>query len=216
MFAWLTETKEVVGVVLSFVALGTATWKVYAVWRTRNRNRCAEQDAQRTLLHAVCAATKRIEPMLADVQHELKANNGGSLRDQLTGICNELAVDRMARRLLNQSASFEILSLPHDGAHQVLFVSQAFIKLTGLAREDVEDSGWIRCVHPDDKHRVQGEARTAFDDGTVHSTTYTARNVHTGEDVYVEHTGTPVFNTRAALVGWVVLLVPRVYTPHHT
>ena len=210
MFGWLVDTKEVLGVVIALITVSTATWKGYKAHRLRMLRKRAEEKAQRELLNNLSATVQRLEPMLQDVQHELKANNGGSLRDELVETRNEFAVERTARRVLTQAASFEVAVLPNNSS-RVLFVSPAFVKMTGLTRDDAEDSGWVRAIHPNDRSRVQAEARIAFDEATVHSTTYTAQNVHTGSTTYVEHTGTPVLNSRGAMVGWIVMLIPRTH-----
>jgi len=166
-------------------------------------------EAQKVFkLDTVAHTVASIVPVLTDIQRELKANGGGSLRDIITEMRNDHAVERTARRLVHNIASFEV-TIREGEEVKVSFVSAAYVALTGLTKDDCEDMGWVRAVAPEDRDRVSMLAGHARRDVVVIATSYTAMNVLSGVRTLVDHTGTPVFNYAGVMVGWVVVLRPH-------
>jgi PAS domain S-box-containing protein len=175
-------------------------WRLYGRWR-RSRDERVQRIAYLT------KAVDDILPIITDIQRELKTNSGSTLRDVVLEIRNEHAIERQARRVMSNLASFEY-KLEKDDTH-VLHVSPQFVRLTGLTREDAEDDGWLRAVSEDDRDRVAHGFRRAMRESKVFVTTYTVVNIHTEANTRVEHTGTPVFNHAGDIVGWVGVLRER-------
>jgi PAS domain S-box-containing protein len=199
---------KLVGLLVGLLALGRAVWAgVVHVRAGRRQRQAANEAAQAQLRELSDTVTQQLLPAITGIQAQLVANGGGSLRDLITDLRNEHALERAARRVMTNVASFEV-KVTGDEA-QVLHVSPAWVHLTGLTREDCEDDGWLRSVHEDDRDRVAAGASRAYREGKVFVTTYRTFNVHGGPAVRVEHTGTPVFNTAGHCVGWVAVVRPR-------
>lgn len=203
------DLKEVAGLVTAAAGIAATSIKSWRWFASRRRTAQKAEAHKVAVMLDVQQAVARFEPVLADIQHELKANGGGSLRDVIVEIRNEHAIERTARRLISNLASYEV-SVKDGHEDKVLFVSPAYVRMTGLTAEEAEDGGWIRSVAPEDRERVWSRAHQSITTGTVFSITYSLVNVLTGETTMVEHTGTPVFNYAGRIIGWVGVLRPRV------
>lgn len=199
ILVWLSAFKDIIAIAVStgFAGGMIAAWRSY-------RRRTRESTAMLTGLRDSVAELK---PLMESVQYELKANGGGSLKDAIISMRNEQAVERVARRMMSNAAVLEVACRP-DGSSVVLFASHAYIRLTGLTRDDCEHDGWVRAIHSADRDRVSKISRIAHDEGVVISTTYRIVHIHTGAVARVEHTGTPVLNYKSEVVGWVYVLIP--------
>lgn len=200
------EAREFLGVVTAASAVVVSGWKGVQFVRSKLTARREAEARKMETLDALHRTVTHILPIVEDVQKELKANGGGSLRDAINEIRNEQALERAARRVMTNIASFEV-RVDGEGP-TVLHVSPAYVHLTGLTRDDVEDDGWLRAVVPEDRERVSAAGARAYNEHKVFITTYTLQHVHTQERVLVEHTGTPVFNVVGDCVGWVGVLRP--------
>lgn len=179
------------------------TMKTIAIVQQARRERLAREAERLSRLDTIVEQVARFGVVLADINHELKANGGGSLRDVITEIRNEHALERAARRVIANAASYEIRVDPRSEHAETVHVSPQFVQLTGLTRDDCDDGGWVRAVSAGDRDRVQRLAEKAARDGTVLATTYEIRNVHSGAQTEVEHVATPVLNYAGSVVGWV-------------
>jgi len=195
-------------------ALGTAVYKVFRYTQRRLEEYRTNEKGKSAKLDSLHTTVTEMGPLLRDIQYELKANGGGSLRDVIMEIRNEHAIERTARRVMSNIASFEV-RIHEEGHSEVSFVSPQYVRLTGLTRDDAEDGGWIRAVALGDRERVMAMSEASWRNGTVMSTMYTLHNVLTGEETLVEHTGTPVFNYAGVSVGWVGVLRPRTLHGEH-
>jgi PAS domain-containing protein len=205
-------SKVLAEVTTALIALVGGVWAVVKYRRARadeaerrTDEYRANEESKNTQLEALNTRLDEILPAIKAVQYEVTANGGGSLRDTVMDIRNEHAIERVARRLVNNVASYEML-LRSGREAEVTFVSPAYVRLTGLTREETADGGWIRAVASEDRDRVSAAAATSMRHGIVLSTTYTVQNVLTGERALVEHMGTPVFNYAGVMVGWVAIL----------
>ncbi len=193
--------------------VGTASVKLWRNRKARIKAYHENEDAKNLKLDNLGTTLDSLTPKIADIQYELKANGGGSLRDIITQMRNESAVERTARRLMNNVASFETLIM-NGQEHEVSFVSLAYVAMTGLTRDDSEDGGWVRGIAPEDRDRVSMLAHNSMTKGIVFSTVYTAQHVTTGTQTVVEHTGTPVFNYAGVVVGWIGIMRPIAGKPN--
>jgi PAS domain S-box-containing protein len=201
------DVRELLGVITAASAVVVSGWKGVQFTRTKLAKRRETEASKVATLNALHSTVTHMLPIIEDVQKELKANGGGSLRDAINEIRNEQALERAARRVMTNIASFEV-RIDNEEA-RVLHVSPAYVHLTGLTREDVEDDGWLRAVVPEDRDRVGASGSRAYAENKVFVTTYTVQHVHTHERTAVEHTGTPVFNAAGLCVGWVGVLRPQ-------
>jgi len=201
--------KIITAVTAALVAFVAGVWKYYQYNRSRIAEYRENEDSKTDKLDHLATTVTSMGPLLADIQHELKANGGGSLRDVVMEIRNEHAIERTARRLVHNVASYEVI-LRNGREIEVSFASPAYVRLTGLTREETMDGGWIRAVAPEDRDRVAQLSSAARASKTVLSTTYIAQNVLTGDRAFVEHLSTPVMNYLGAVVGWVAIIHPRV------
>jgi PAS domain S-box-containing protein len=199
--------EQLLGIGLSVLAVATTLYKG-GTWALRRRTALKTAEAHKLdVLNMVKDAVDRVGPLLQDIQSELKTNGGGSLRDAIHAIQDDLAVERAARRVSTAIPAFE-LALHRTGEFQVTYVSPAYVQLTGLTREDTEDAGWLRAVAPEDRDRVSQLSAAAMHDHYVMTTTYVVQHVHSGRRVAVEHTGYPIFSLRDQCVGWYGVLRP--------
>lgn len=214
----LDPAQRLIALLVGVASLAATLWRVRKALRARlveyRANAAAIAKSVATLTETVNA----IGPLLADIQAELKANHGGSLRDVIVEIRNEHALERVARRMLSEHASFEVRWKLNDRSDsEVVFASPACVRLTGLSRDELDDLGWLRAVSPEERERVARIASIAQKHNSVLAATYTVQSVMTKERKHVEHTGVPVFNYAGAVVGCVHVLreTPRVILPQN-
>lgn len=212
----LDPAQKLVALLVGLVTLATALWRVRKALRARLVEYRANAAEMTKSVAALTETVNAMGPLLADIQAELKANHGGSLRDVIVEIRNETALERVARRMLSEHASFEMRWKAGDRSDsEVVFASPACVRLTGLSRDELDDLGWLRAVAPEDRERVSRIAAVAHKHNSVLAATYTAQSVITKERTHVEHTGVPVFNYAGVVVGCVHVLreTPRVIIP---
>ena len=141
---------------------------------------------------------------VASVKREVTTNGGSSLKDAVTEIANGVAIDRAARHLAIDTATYELI---WDGlAHRTVYVSSEWIRLTGLSPADTEHEGWALSVAPSDRARVMATAASAAETGSVFFARYHLENVATHVQVHIDHIGTPVVTKTGAVIGWVGVL----------
>lgn len=211
MQASVANASEVVGFLTAGGALLASGWRGYKAYRAHRARVRREHHEHAQQFATLTTAVSRMEPMVTSIQRELTANGGGSLRDAITDLRNQMAIDRAARRMVQNVPSLELGVADREPV--VLAVSHAFVRLTGLTRDDCERDGWLRCVVPADRERVGQIVREAYESEHVVSTTYAVEHVHTRTATHVEHTGTPVLNYAGAVVGWIFVLRPREVGP---
>lgn len=158
------------------------------------------------------ALTEQMEAVAQDVQRirsEVTVNGGTSLRDAVSRVECELAMEREARRWTSGApANYDVRV--RDGFLTEAHVSAAYMTLTGLASSDVADNGWLRCVHPDDRERVRALALSAIEEEDVFVTSYRVRHVTSANETLVEHMARPVRVRRnAPVIGWVGCLIQQ-------
>lgn len=203
------EVLAVGGGVIAGVKGGHALWKRNADARHARLSTTIE-TAIAPLVAAVVANRASIDAMgktVDSIRRQVYTNGGSTIVDKIDSLHREVALSKAAQRQVSNVASFEVEGT--KGHERVSYVSHAFTRLTGLSREDCERVGWIRAVHDADKDRVGMIAAESFEDGTVMQTRYRVQNVYTDETTLVEHTGTPVYDSKQETVlGWVGVLLP--------
>lgn len=141
-----------------------------------------------------------------EIHRELQPNGGGTLRDAIVSIRNNQARERASRRLLIDTANMEVVVDPTTGDAEISYVSPAYVRLTGLSRDEANNWGWTRALAVEDRERVTELARQSFADEAVMMTTYTLVNVHNGTRTAVHHMGTPIFNHAREVIGWAAVM----------
>jgi PAS domain S-box-containing protein len=149
-----------------------------------------------------------LERDVTQIRAEVTFNGGSSLRDAVSRVESELAMEREARRWTSGApANYDVRA--RDGFLMDGNVSAAYMTLTGLGASDVADNGWLRAVHPGDRDRVRALALSALEEHDVFSASYRVRHVSSGVEVHVEHMARPVRVRRSGtVIGWVGCLVP--------
>ena len=200
------EIGKIVIALASIGTSGTYTWRWAAAMRRQSKQRVQAEQEHAEMLAAMADAVARIEPKIEEVKHQFTMNGGSTIHAAIQEIRNDQAIERTARRAMSDTPSIEVSI--RGGEMRVLFVSPAYVRITGLTREDCEHDGWVRSVVADDRARVTAAAAAAYEALNVFSTTYVVEHRHTRERVLVEHTGAPVFNYRNDVVGWFAILRP--------
>lgn len=142
------------------------------------------------------------------IRNEVTPNGGGSIKDAVSRLEADLAMERGARRFtISHAATYDVRIV--DSTVVDPHVSADFITLTGLTPGEVSDNGWLRWVHPSDRERLRALTLSALETQDAFVAGYTGRNVVNGKEYTVEHVGRPV-RTRPGgpVIGWVGAIIP--------
>lgn len=166
-------------------------------------------------LTSVVDKVEKTATLLGKVAHEVIVNGGKTTiatvvvesRDKIAHLDREIRMEQAARRVGDDKALWEG-SVGPDGSLVPTKVSQQWVELTGLGRDETEEGGWAKCVAPADRDRVLRRAAESARGQQVFEEEYDCTNVHTKVTRRVRHTGRPVWDGRGELIGWVGLIVP--------
>lgn len=127
------------------------------------------------------------------------------LAETLERIENTLAVIKSSNKAI--IASSEIPYYETDALGHCLFVSKAWVELTGISPEEAMGNGWINAVHPDDRDRVFKEWESSIKQDRDFSLEYRVGH----GDKYLSITGrsSPVRNASKKTVGHIGILFPQ-------
>ncbi len=198
---WADVLKAVIVAILLFTGAGIR--KALVAARTEWRARKAMWAARDLRDDSTALLVGELAKDVADIKHEVRFNGGNSLKDEVSALRREFSVSEAARRMGQGLATWEGMAL-RDGTIIPVHISPEWLRLTGMARDDTANGGWLRALSDDDRARVSEIVADAEAHHKVFAVEYELRNVHPPyERSRVRHTGIPVLNQRRAIDGWV-------------
>lgn len=138
---------------------------------------------------------------------DLRPNGGSSLRD---------AVDRVEKMVTStntaQKAIMDLLSAGFfltDATGDCIHVNRYWQQLTGIPLEEALGSGWMACLHPDDRDRVTSGWLTAAADGRVFTDNFRIINKGTNRVYRVNCHSIPLRDGSGHVYGHIGTIVDR-------
>lgn len=116
---------------------------------------------------------------ILEISKELKPNGGGSIKDQVKQIANDVRIIRVER-----DATFHLSKEPMfktDEKGYYVSCNSAFCSLMGVPEQEILGLGWLNFIVTEDKERVWEEWENIMESGKEISTYYTIKNPETAE-----------------------------------
>lgn len=102
-------------------------------------------------------------------------------------------------RAIGESMEYGVWTAGPTGG--TTFLSESFLKLTGLTEEGATGSGWTRAVHPDDLEALLAKWKICSHEGTIWDHEFRVRGTD-GHWHSVLGRAVPLRNERGAITGW--------------
>lgn len=119
----------------------------------------------RRMMAAVDRMEGEIQQIKRRVDAELGPNGGGSMKDQVAGMKDQVAV--IASRQIAVFEAGERPAFQADASGRFKSVNRAFEKLSGYPARDVLGKGWINLIHQDDVEAFMAAWEHAIRDGRI-------------------------------------------------
>lgn len=140
---FLENTKLIVGIAGS--AATGSIWLFKKVIQPRINKRKMLKRETMAILNRVADAIPKID----EIYKEVRPNGGGSLKDIVNSIREQVAVNQKVTRLgLNEQ---EISYYECDAYGAITYGSASLYNLIGRHEEEVSGSNWLSFVHPADR-----------------------------------------------------------------
>lgn len=183
-----TITTDTITAILSSLG-GLATfiisWK--AVLKPIWQKHMDKQKQQEELLTNQTKIFTHIENMtekILEISKELKPNAGGSIKDQVKQIANDVRVIRVER-----DATFHLAKEPMfktDGKGYYISCNSSLCSLIGVSEQELLGLGWLNYISLEDKDRIWEEWEKIIESGKEISTYYTIKNPQTMDSIPVK------------------------------
>jgi PAS domain S-box-containing protein len=102
-------------------------------------------------------------------------------------------------RAIGESMEYGVWTAEPDGANT--YLSESFLKLTGLTLEEAAGRGWTRVIHPDDLGPMLAKWTACLADGGKWDHEFRVRGTD-GEWYAILGRAVPLRNERGAITGW--------------
>ena len=146
-----------------------------------------KQKEQDEILYNQSKFFKHIEEIgeqLLEISKELKPNGGGSIKDQVKQIANDVRIIRIER-----DATFHLAKEPMfkaDNKGYYTFINSALSNLVGVPEQELLGLGWLNYITLEDKDRLWEEWENIIESGKEISLFYGIKNPTTMEVIPVK------------------------------
>ena len=140
-------------------------------------------------------AESRLQETLASVEQQV-ADRTNALSKAMA----ELKLSEQQFRLITELSPVHLFRAGPDG--EAIFLSPAFLSMTGLSREQAMGFGWTSVVHPDDRDRLMASWQEALRNQVIFQAEFRFRTV-LGEYRWYRARVVPDRDDNGAIVGWV-------------
>ncbi len=159
--------------------LATAILAMWGLWTKILKPWFKESRKKRETLFKAIGHIEDISEKLEKVSKELQPNGGGSIKDQVKQIANDVRIIRVER-----DATFHLSKEPMfktDEKGYYVSCNSAFCSLMGVPEQEILGLGWLNYIIEEDKERVWEEWENIMESGKEISTYYTIKNPETAE-----------------------------------
>lgn len=171
-------------IIIGSGGLATAILAVWGLWTKLLKPYLEQSKEHRDKLAKVINHIEDIAVELSNVSKELKPNGGGSIKDQIKQIANDVKIIRIER-----DATFYLAKDPMfktDGKGYYTSVNTSLCNLIGVNEQELLGLGWLNYISSEDKDRIIDEWENIIESGKELTTFYTLKNPQTSELVPVK------------------------------
>lgn len=154
--------------------------KLYSILKKQyDRAKERSENLQKTINHI-----EKISLQVEEVSKELKPNGGGSIKDQVKQIANDIKIIRVER-----DATFYLSKEPSfksDGKGYYTSINYSLGQLVGVSESELLGLGWLNYIALEDKDRIWEEWENIIESGKEISLFYGIKNPTTMEVIPVK------------------------------
>jgi PAS domain S-box-containing protein len=154
--------------------LATAILAMWGLWSKIIKPWFKESRQKRAEFAKAIGHIESISEKLEKVSKELQPNGGGSIKDQVKQIANDIKIIRVekdATFYLSKEPSFK-----SDGKGHYTSVNYSLAQLIGVSESELIGLGWLNYIALEDKDRIWGEWENIIESGKEISLFYVIRN----------------------------------------
>lgn len=164
--------------------LATAILAMWGLWSKIIKPWFKEYRDKREKLEKAVNHIEKMAEKLSIVSKELQTNGGGSIKDQVKQIANDIKIIRVekdATFYLSKEPSFK-----SDGKGHYTSVNYSLAQLIGVPESELLGLGWLNYIALEDKDRIWEEWENIIESGKEISLFYGIKNPTTMEVIPVK------------------------------
>ena len=164
--------------------LATAILAMWGLWSKIIKPWFKESRDKREKLEKAVNHIEKMAEKLSIVSKELQTNGGGSIKDQVKQIANDIKIIRVekdATFYLSKEPSFK-----SDGKGHYTSVNYSLAQLIGVPESELLGLGWLNYIALEDKDRIWEEWENIIESGKEISLFYGIKNPTTMEVIPVK------------------------------
>jgi len=171
-------------IIIAGGGLATAILAMWGLWSKIIKPWFKESRDKREKLEKAVNYIEKMAEKLSIVSKELQTNGGGSIKDQIKQIANDVKIIRIER-----DATFYLSKDPmfktDDKGHYVA-VNTSLCQLIGVTEGELLGLGWLNYISLEDRDRVWEEWENIIESGKEISTFFTIKNPESMEMIPVK------------------------------
>lgn len=183
-FYYSTVLELLETIIIAGGGLATAILAMWGLWSKIIKPWFKESRDKREKLEKAVNYIEKMAEKLSIVSKELQTNGGGSIKDQIKQIANDVKIIRIER-----DATFYLSKDPmfktDDKGHYVA-VNTSLCQLIGVTEGELLGLGWLNYISLEDKDRVWEEWENIIESGEEISTFFTIKNPESMEMIPVK------------------------------
>lgn len=183
-FYYSTVLELLETIIIAGGGLATAILAMWGLWSKIIKPWFKQSRDKREKLEKAVNYIEKMAEKLSIVSKELQTNGGGSIKDQIKQIANDVKIIRIER-----DATFYLSKDPmfktDDKGHYVA-VNTSLCQLIGVTEGELLGLGWLNYISLEDKDRVWEEWENIIESGEEISTFFTIKNPESMEMIPVK------------------------------
>jgi len=183
-FYYSTVLELLQTIIIAGGGLATAILAMWGLWSKIIKPWFKESRDKREKLEKAVNYIEKMAEKLSIVSKELQTNGGGSIKDQIKQIANDVKIIRIER-----DATFYLSKDPmfktDDKGHYVA-VNTSLCQLIGVTEGELLGLGWLNYISLEDRDRVWEEWENIIESGKEISTFFTIKNPESMEMIPVK------------------------------
>jgi len=171
-------------IIIAGGGLATAILAMWGLWSKIIKPWFKESRDKREKLEKIVNHIEKMAEKLSIVSKELQINGGGSIKDQIKQIANDVKIIRIegdATFYLSKDPMFKT----DDKGHYVA-VNTSLCQLIGVTEGELLGLGWLNYISLEDRDRVGEEWENIIESGKEISTFFTIKNPESMEMIPVK------------------------------
>jgi len=171
-------------IVIAIGGIATAILAIWGLWSKIIKPWFEESRKSREEIARIVSHIEDMSQKLEKVSKELQPNGGGSIKDQVKQIANDIKIIRVekdATFYLSKEPSFK-----SDGKGHYTSVNYSLAQLIGVSESELIGLGWLNYIALEDKDRIWREWENIIESGKEISLFYGIKNPTTMEVIPVK------------------------------